>query len=426
MKIAVIGTGISGNAASWLLHKNHDITVYERYDTPGGHARTVMLDGHPPIDVGFTLFNQWTSPNFTDLLKTLDVSTAQAGFSFGFSLDGGNLEYAMHNHFAQKKNKLSPPFLAMIKDIRRFYTSAPKYLDSKEPNMPLGVYLKKHGYSQNFVKNHLLPMAACLWSVGAGSFLKMPARAFIRVVKSNRLFIKNAPDWLSVEGGSSTYVDKMVEPFRDKILFGTAAVSVYRRAEGVEVADSRGNIGLYDAIVMACHTDQALRLIQDATDQEKEILKHIPYVLNKAYLHQDESLMPGLKSVWSAWNYFHSNKDGQACVTHWLNKMQMHLGTAQNYFLTLNPPVEPQHVLKEMTFYTPALNGNAMKLWRDLRKIQGRLRTWYCGAWCGYGFHEDGLSAGLRVAESIGPDMRPWQVKESSPAGTYAAPEKDG
>ncbi len=425
MKIAVIGTGISGNAASWLLHNTHDITVYERHDRPGGHASSLSLEGHPPINIGFNLFNDQTSPNFTTLLDILDIPTAKSDMSFALSTDGGKLEYAMHNLFAQPKNKVSPAFLAMSKDMKRFYTTAPGYLDSKEPNMPLGAYLKKHRYSQYFVKNHLLPLAACMWSVGTSSILKMPARAFIRIIKSNGIMSKNSPQWLSVEEGNASYVEKMIAPFEDKILFGTAAVSVYRRAEGIEVADSRGNLGLYDAVVMACHTDQALRLLQDASDAEKEILGHVPYTLNKAYLHQDESLMPGLKPVWSAWNYSHSTKDGKVCTTHWLNKMQPSLGTDQNYFLTLNPAKKPANILHEMNFSTPVFTGDAMKVWRDLRKIQGKRNTWYCGAWCGYGFHEDGLSAGLRVAESIGPDLRPWQIRESSPAGTYAAPEDE-
>ncbi len=424
MKIAVIGTGITGNAASWLLNQSHDITIYERHDRPGGHSNTVQIDGHPPIDTGFIVYNDWTYPNLIELFKHLDVQTDKTDMSFAVSMDDGKLEYAGHKLFAQPKNKLSPRFLTMLKDVKRFYATAPKYLESKQPNMPLGLYLKKKKYSEAFIRDHILPMAAAIWSSGIGEISKFPAKSFIRFFKNHGLLLmKNRPKWRTVHGGSREYVQKLIEPFKDKILFGTAAVSVYRRAEGIEITDSRGNIAMYDAVVLACHTDQALRLLQDATDREKEILGYIPYNMNKAYLHQDESLMPGLKSVWSSWNYLSSTADGKVAVTYWMNKLQPGIGRKQNYFVTLNPPREPKHILQEMSYSHPIFNADSVKLWRELRTIQGRMNTWYCGAWCGFGFHEDGLSAGLRVAESIGPTLRPWRIKENSPAGTYAAPD---
>jgi len=423
MKIAIIGSGIAGNGAAWLLSQAHDITVYESAKRPGGHSHTVMLDGHPPVDCGFIVYNDRTYPNFIALMDHLGVESEKTDMSFGVSLNDGKVEYAGHELFAQGKNRVNPRFLLMLKDIKRFYEQAPAYLESREPNMSLGLYLKKNRYSSGFIHDHILPMAAAIWSAGVQDVRKFPARSFIRFFRNHGLLmLKNRPPWRTILGGSRQYVEQLTAPFRDKIRLDCEAISIYRRKNGVEITDKYGGINVFDSVVLACHADQSLRLLQDITPEEKEVLGAFPYTLNRAFLHQDKSLMPKSKSAWSSWNYLSSGEDKKVAVTYWMNKLQPFLGTERDYFVTLNPPYDPENPLKEIHYSHPVFTGTAMKAWKSIKTIQGVNRTWFCGAWCGYGFHEDGLASGLAVAESIGPAMRPWTVTESSPAAANVRP----
>ena len=415
MKLAIVGTGITGNAAAWLLHKDHDITVYERHPRIGGHANTMQMGNHPPVDIAFMAYNETGYPNLLELFDRLGVETEKTDFSFSTSLKNGDLEYAGRDVLQQRN---------IQKDVKRFREHAAEYLTSKEPNMPIGMYLKKNGYSLAFMQNYLFPLAATIWHIGIGEIGKFPARSFIHFFKNQGLFLpEEEQSWHSIIGGSKNYVAKLTEPFKENLRPDKEAVSIYRRPTCVEITDKIGQIHSHDQVILACHADQSIRLLQDVTEREKEILGGIPYAFSTAFLHQDEKFMPVSKKIWAARNYLHSTKEGRVCMTYWLNKIHPSLNTKENYFLTLNPPAPPEKTIQKTSYNHPHYTREALKTWRTLRQIQGVNKTWFCGAWCGYGNHEDGLSAGLAVAESIGPSIRPWSAGTASPAGSYASTE---
>lgn len=424
MKIAIIGAGIAGNAAAWLLSPAHDVVVFDLEHQPGGHANTVDINGHPPMDIGFLAWHERAYPNFSRLLHHFGIESVQTNVSFSVSLGRGKLEYATDNLFLNKSSHLNPGFTQTVREMKRFHHEAPAWLDSKEPNSSLGSYLKNQKYSTGFMRDYMLPVAASMWNVGATEIRKAPARHIFRAMKQHGFLIpRDQQTWFTVAGGSKTYVNALTASFRDKIQTDTAVLSVYRRKNGIETSDKRGNIGVFDHIIFACGADQTLRLLQDATDGEKDMLRSMPYSLSRAYIHQDMSLMPRDRAAWRSGNYLHSTRDGKVCLTYFLNRLQPWLGKKTPYFLTLNPPKEPKNILKEITYSHPSFTGDSLKGWKNLKSIQGKLNTWYCGAWTGMGFHEDALVSGLTVAEAIGPNKRPWDVREASMAAMNCKPE---
>ena len=426
MKIAIVGTGIAGSAAAWLLSQDHDITLYERRDYAGGHCHTVEMDGHPLMDMGVSVYNEQMSPNLTKLLNHLSIESGQTDLpSFSVSLHDGGFEYSEAHPFIQRKNQINPAHLRTLKEISRFRAEAPAYLNGKKPNMSLGLYLKKHKYSKAFAATWLLPLGAAIWSVDLRDIAKFPAKSFIRFLQAYGFLSPDAaPAWKTIKGGSRTTIHTLLEPLQDRIKLDNAAVSIYRRSEGVEVTDKYGQTELYDQIILACHADQAFGLLRDRTEDETNILGAFTYRQAKAWLHQDKNLMPKTKNLWSGWNIVSPGGSAEAFVTHWINRLQPGIGSQADYFLSLNPPDEPQHALKDISYSHPVYTKDVVQAWPRIKHIQGADRTWFCGAWCGYGFHEDALSAGLSVAESIGPAVRPWSVTEKSPAGHYARPAK--
>ncbi len=416
MKIAVIGTGISGNSAAWLLSQNHDVHVFEQNDYIGGHSNTVAVDGYPATDTGFIVYNEWTYPNLIALFEHLNVETCNTDMSFGVSLNQGKLEYSGDKIFAQKRNFLNPRFYLMLFDIMRFYKKAPDILhDEKYHSMTLQEYLELEKYSKAFIEHHLLPMAAAIWSTGKDTISEFPAASFVRFfVNHGLLLLKGRPQWRTVVGGSRSYVKKLTETFRDKIRLSTPVSSIKRHDDYVEVNGEQ-----FDHVIIAAHSDQALAMLDDPSAEEKNILGAFPYADNIAYLHTDQTLMPKKKSVWSSWNYLTTSADGNVCVTYWMNKLQPFIGRDQDLFVTLNPDREPDadKTLKKIIYQHPQFKRSALNGWNNIHEIQGKNRTWFCGAWCGFGFHEDGLSAGLSVAEALGGEKRPWTIEEKSPAG---------
>lgn len=425
MKIAIIGSGIAGLSAAWLLSPAHNVVVFDQQHHTGGHAHTLSLDGHPPLDVGMQAFHERGFPNFTQLLSHLGIETEPSNVSFAVSSGKGRLEYAADNLYINKSNRLNPGFAQMVREMKRFHHEAPSWLEGKEPNMSLGMYLKNNKYSMGFIRDYILPLAASIWNVGATEIRKMPARHVFRAMKVHGFLIPHdRQKWQTVKGGMQTYIDALSAPFKDRIHNNTAILSVYRRKHGIETSDKRGNIGVFDKIIFACGADQALRLLQDATDGEREMLKCFPYILSKACVHQDRTFMPRDTSAWRAGNYLHSTRDGKICITYLLNRLHPALGTKKPYFLTLNPPREPKHLLKEFTCSTPVFSGESLKGWKALRAQQGKLNTYFCGAWTGLGFHEDALVSGLTVAELIGPHTRPWSpARDVSPAAINCKPD---
>lgn len=425
LKIAVVGTGISGMAAAWLLSSAHEVTVYERADRIGGHSNTVDArtpNGSVPVDTGFIVYNELTYPNLTSLFDHLNVPSEATEMSLGVSLRDGELEYAGENLatvFAQKRNVFSPRFWSMLRDLRRFYRDAPTDMRRLGSQATLGDYLKLAGYGDAFRDDHLLPMAAAIWSAPAAAMLDYPAAAFIRFQDNHGLLkLKDRPIWRTVKGGSRSYVSQLTKPYADRIRLNETILSINRHEEGVDVISSSSGTRRYDHIVLATHADQALAMLPDATRQERTLLAPFRYSRNLAVLHCDRRLMPRRREVWSSWNYIgtrQADNTNALTVSYWMNRLQ-NLGTDTPLFVTLNP-AQPPHagtIFHSEIYEHPLLDTAAMAAQTKLWTLQGHNRTWFCGAYFGAGFHEDGLQSALAVAEALGGVRRPWNVENES------------
>ena len=426
LKVAIAGTGISGLSAAWLLSQRHDVTVYEQADRIGGHSNTIILSmggRRIAVDTGFIVFNRRAYPNLVALFEHLQVPTQRSEMSFAVSLDGGNLEYSgsgLAGLFGQPANLLRPRFWSMLKDINRFYRQAPREigrLDGENEKVSLGDYLAMRGYGDAFRDDHLLPMASAIWSAPPNEMLSYPAAAFIRFQDNHGLLqLTDRPVWETVSGGSRAYVERLTAPFADRIKLETAVREVRRTDGGVDITDSNGQSARYDHVIMATHADQALGALADPSTRETELLGSFRYSRNLAVLHTDESFMPKRRAVWSSWNYIGSRQDpSRLCVTYWMNRLQ-NIESEKPLFVTLNPPRPPRSgtLLHSEVYDHPIFDADAMAAQRRLWLLQGERNTWYCGAHFCSGFHEDGLQAGLAVAEQLGHVRRPWSVANES------------
>lgn len=422
-EIAVVGTGIAGLAAAWLLSHRHHVTVYEQAARLGGHSHTVDVAGargRTPVDTGFIVFNDQTYPNLVALFRHLGVPTKPSEMSFAVSLGDGALEYAGHERpdllFAQPRNLLRPRFWRMLRDLVRFYRDAPADLPwLEQAPISLGTYLRARGYRDSFIEDHLLPMTAAIWSTPAAEARDYPAAAFIRFcVNHGLLKITDRPLWRTVDGGSRVYVERLAARFADRLRPGRGVVSVRRDARGVELRDTAGEVGRFDHVVIAAHADTALSMLEDTTEAEATLLGAFRYCDNHAVLHRDPALMPRRRRIWSSWNYIGGVAGQGPCVSYWMNRLQGLPG--DNLFVTLNPirPPAAGTVIHSETYAHPMFDLEAMRAQRALWSLQGRHRTWFCGAHFGAGFHEDGLQAGLAVAEQLGGVRRPWDVPHES------------
>ena len=424
LEIAVIGTGISGMSAAWLLSQRHSVTVYEQAGRIGGHSNTVDVpqrQGSVPVDTGFIVYNEVTYPNLTALFKYLEVPTKASDMSFAVSLDDGRVEYAardLRSLLARPRNLFSPRFWSMAVDLVRFYRQAAKDISPSDSELiTLGDYLDAEGYGEAFQKDHLLPQAAAIWSASPDEIRDYPACAFVRFFENHGLlkFVQR-PQWRTVEGGSRTYVEKLTAGYRDRVRAGCAARAVARTPEGVMVRDASGRVQRFDEVVIATHGDQALALLSDASAEEREILGSFRYARNHAVLHTDPSLMPSRRGLWTSWNYVGRSAGSDVCsVTYWMNLLQ-DLKTDEPVFLTLNPGREPRQdrVITTEVYDHPLFDAAAVRAQRRAWSLQGVRNTWFCGAHFGSGFHEDGLQSGLAVAEQLGGVRRPWNVAGES------------
>ena len=420
-KLAVIGAGVSGLSCAWLLSRDHDVTLYEGERRLGGHANTceLTLRGRTvAVDTGFIVYNEPTYPNLTALFDHVSVETAPTDMSFSVSLDGGAYEYAgkdFRGLFAQPANVFKPRFWSMIRDLLRFYRDAPGDLP-RMGEISLGDYLAQGGYGEAFIRDHLFPMAAAIWSTPAADVGAYPAAAFIRFCDNHGLLkLAGRPVWRTVRGGSQSYVRRLAKkiPGHSARRGGRArqAAAGWNRSHRHARRDDR-----FDQVVIAAHADVALSMLERPTVAERSVLGAFRYASNVAFLHGDASLMPRRKAAWAAWNYLAEGRGAKSlAVSYWMNALQP-LGSAPDLFVTLNPPAPPRDDLsyRLKSYRHPQFDVAAMSAQKTLWSLQGVDRIWYCGAYFGAGFHEDGLQAGLAVAEQLGGGRRPWRVADES------------
>jgi predicted NAD/FAD-binding protein len=427
LKIAVVGSGVAALSSAWLLSQRHKVTLYEKADRLGGHSNTVnagLATGNVAVDTGFICFNDATYPNLIALFAHLGIPTRATDMSFAVSLDNGRFEYAAPALFAQRRNVLRPRFWSMLGEILRFYREAPVDLAAlTDPDLTLGEYLKREGFSEAFRDDHLLPMAAAIWSSPAHALMDYPAEAFIRFCGNHGLLkLVGRPMWRTVEGGSRVYVERLARAIED-VRLDRGVTAVRRVEQGVMVHDSQGGVERFDHVVIGAHADQALAMLTAPTDREKEVLGAFHYSRNLTVLHTDAGLMPRRQRAWASWNYM--GADDGLCVTYWMNKLQGLPG--QDVFVTLNPPRPPRPgtLLRSELYEHPIFNPGAIQAQKHLWSLQGQGGVWFCGAHFGAGFHEDGLQSGLAVAEQLGGVRRPWSVENESGRIHVSLPSAD-
>ena len=406
MKIAVVGSGISGLSAAFYLSKKYKVDLFEQDDHFGGHSYTYDIKKNNktiPVDLGFIVFNELTYPNLIKFYNELGVPYEKSDMSFSVSIQDSNIEYGgrgLKAIFANKLNIFNLNFLRMIKEIMSFYKNAPNLIKKDINKETLGSYLDKSNLSKYFIEYHIIPMVAAIWSMPFKKAKDMPLKLFLNFFINHGLFkLKNRPQWYTVTNRSRTYVKKVLSSISGEVFKHYKVTEINRNEDNVRI-----NIGSeymnYDQVVLASHADQSLEILKDSSEEEKRILSKFKYVSNVAILHTDERLMPKRKLAWSSWNSI--SKGNQTCVTYWLNNLQ-NLKCDNNFFLTLNPiyKISNIDIIKKVDFTHPYFNLETLKHQKDLNLLQGKKRTWYCGSYFGYGFHEDGLKSTINLIKNF-------------------------
>ena len=406
MKIAVIGSGISGLSAAYYLSKKFKVDLFEQEDYFGGHSCTYDIKKEEktiPVDLGFIVFNELTYPNLLNFFKELEVPFEKSDMSFSVSIRGSNIEYGgrgLKALFANKSNILNFNFLKMIAEIISFYKNAPSLIKNNLDGVTLGSYLDKSNFSKYLVEYHIIPMVAAIWSMPFSKARDMPLELFLNFFINHGLFkLKNRPQWYTVTGRSRTYVKKVLEKISGEIFKNYKVNSIYRNENNVRIKIGEDYLD-YDHVVLASHADQSLKMLDNPTEEEQRILSKFKYVSNEAILHSDERFMPKKKLAWSSWNSI--SNGSQTCVTYWLNNLQ-NLNYDQNFFLTLNPisEINKKNIIKNINFTHPYFNSETLKYQKSLLSIQGKKRTWFCGSYFSYGFHEDGIKSAINLTENF-------------------------
>ena len=423
MKIAIVGSGIAGNVAAHRLHREHDITVYEAADHVGGHSHThdIELDGrHLAVDTGFIVFNRRTYPHFIALLDELGVASQDSSMSFSVRDERSGLEYngtSLNALFAQRRNLLRPSFLGMVRDILRFNREAPALLGEPGGEVPLGELLARGRYGRAFVEHYIVPMGAAIWSTDTGSMLDFPARLFVRVLHHHgMLSVGDRPVWRTVTGGSARYVERLVAPFRDRIRLRTPVRRVQRLPGSVIVQPHGAPVQRYDALFLACHSDQALALLADASRAEREVLGAIPYQRNEAVLHTDARLLPRRRLAHAAWNYHVlPDRSRPVALTYHMNILQR-LDATTPLLVTLNrsEEIDQARVIKRITYHHPLYTPASVAAQARQREINGVRDTYFCGAYWRNGFHEDGVVSALEAVAHFEADHAQRPVRRSA------------
>jgi predicted NAD/FAD-binding protein len=415
-RIAIIGTGIAGLSAAYLLNRQHEITVYEKEARVGGHTRTLNVQhtGRTiAVDTGFIVYNERNYPNLTALFRHLGVTTHKSDMSFALSVRDGWLEWGacnLNSIFGQRRNIVRPSFLSLFREVMRFNETALAML-ADHPGLTLGEFTARLGMSNAFCQHYILPMAGAIWSCPPRQMLALPAETFVRFFANHGLLsFTGQPQWYTVTGGAQCYVDRLISSFAHRIRTSCAAVRVTRRNDLVQVCDSHGGQECYDHVVLASHSDQTLAMLSDADPAERQALAAIGYQRNRAVLHKSPQFMPRRRRCWASWNY-HSDGSGNEpaiSVTYWMNRLQS-IDERYPLFLTLNPTraIPDDQVFDEHEFFHPVFDKAAMEAQSRLGALQGIRNIWFCGAYMGHGFHEDGLVSAMDVAARLGAPA-PW------------------
>ena len=412
MKIAIIGSGISGLASAYYLSKSHEVTVFEADSRIGGHTATVDVKlgtRRYAIDTGFIVFNDWTYPNFIALMDELGVASKPTTMGFSVHDEGSGLEYSgssINTLFAQRSNLMSWSFITMVRDILRFNKESIADLEAGrlQEGETLGNYLDRNGYSETFKRQYLVAMGSAIWSADGGTIMDFPALFFVRFFKNHGLLqVKNRPQWRVIEGGSREYLRPLCQPFENRVHLNSPVASITRQpGRGVTITLEDGAIHKFDQVVIATHSDQALRMLGDASDEEREILGALPYQSNEVVLHTDTRLLPRNDKTWSSWNYRLGVDDRRAVVTYNMNILQG-IDAPETFCVTLNQTeaINPHKILGRFSYDHPAFSLEgiaAQERWGDINGVRD---TWFCGAYWRNGFHEDGVVSALRVAEAL-------------------------
>lgn len=410
MRIAVVGAGIAGMASAWLLSREHEVVLYESNDYLGGHTHThaVEQDGRRyDVDSGFIVHNARHYPLLHQLFDELKVTSKPTTMSFSVHHGRTSLEYnasTLNGLFCQRRNLLSPRFLGMVRDIRRFYRDSPTLLDQPGPGPSLGEYLDEHRYGAAFRDEHLVPMASALWSSPARHILQFPARYLVQFMANHQMLqLSERPPWLVVEGGSSTYVHRLRSQWHVQERLNSPVRAVLRQNDGVVVSSLRGD-ERFDQLVLACHSNQALALLKDASERERDILGAIPYQHNDTVLHTDASVLPRNRKAWAAWNAYIPGQPDAACTVSYCMNLLQGIESRDPFVVTLNrtDAIDPAKVLRKMSYHHPVYTAASVAAQARKPEIQGQRNTWFAGAYWGWGFHEDGMRSAVEVARALG------------------------
>ena len=419
MKIGVIGSGVSGLVSALTLQEKFEVSLFEKNSKLGGHSNTVTIeqeDKKYSVETGFIVLNDKNYPLFTSLLRHLNIGVNNSSMSFSVSVDKGQFEYSSSyiGLLGQTKNIIDPKYWGMLRDINYFYTNALKDVKDCPDNETLGQFLKRFNYSNKFIDYHLVPMTASIWSCPTKSILNFPIKSLLVFFENHKLLnIYNRPKWSTVNKGSREYVKKIQSLLKGKIYTNVKVNKISKSKEGIRVHYQDG-IKTFDKVILACHADQSSEILIENFSEEANLLKDFKYQKNTSILHSDINFMPKRKSVWSSWNYItETGNSGNLSITYWMNELQG-INSSKPILLSLNPKIlpNPDLIYGQYSYSHPILDNNAINIQKKLSSIQGKNNLWFCGAWTGFGFHEDGVKSAVEIANSHNIHLPWFQSKE--------------
>ena len=419
MKIGVIGSGVSGLVSALTLQERFEVSLFEKNSKLGGHSNTVTIEQENnkySVETGFIVLNDKNYPIFTSLLKHLNIGVNNSSMSFSVSVDKGQFEYSSSyiGLLGQTKNIIDPKYWGMLRDINYFYNNALKDVKDCPDNETLGQFLKRFNYSNKFIDYHLVPMTASIWSCPTKSILNFPIKSLLVFFENHKLLnIYNRPKWSTVNKGSREYVKKIQSLLKGKIYTNAKVNKISKSKEGIRVHYQDG-IKTFDKVILACHADQSSEILIENFSEEANLLKDFKYQKNTSILHSDINFMPKRKSVWSSWNYItETGNSGNLSITYWMNELQG-INSSKPILLSLNPKIlpNPDLIYGQYSYSHPILDNKAINIQKKLSSIQGKNNLWFCGAWTGFGFHEDGVKSAVEIANSHNIDLPWFQSKE--------------